>query len=404
MSGRRVGLMVAAGVMALAVVDCAHRAARPAAAGRGTTGAAGGGASAAPARPPTGGLPLERIALPKGFYIGLYARADGAREMTLGPEGTVFVGSIGTGKVYALLPSADRTEARRVVTIASGLDWPNGVAFRDGSLYVAEVTRIIRYDDIMARLDDPPRPVVVSDSFPRQTDHGWKFIAFGPDGMLYVPVGAPFNVGIPRNPLQATIARMRPDGSGLEVYARGVRNTVGFDWDPRTKELWFTDNGRDYLGDNLPPDELNHAPRPGMNFGFPYCYGQNVPDPQFGKGHDCSKDTPAAMDLGPHVASLGMRFYTGSMFPSEYRNQVFIAEHGSWNRSVPIGYRVSTVRLQGGKPVSYRPFAQGWLQGREAWGRPVDVLVMPDGALLVSDDRVGAVYRIGYRGSGVGDR
>ena len=218
--------------------------------------------------------------------------------------------------------------------------------------------------------------------------------------MLYVPVGAPCNVCERADERYATIMRMNPNGSGLEVYASGIRNTVGFDWHPQTGELWFTDNGRDQLGDDVPPDELNYAPKPGMNFGFPYCHGGDIPDPSFGKDHDCAEFTPPAMKLGPHVASLGMRFYTGSMFPAEYQNQIFIAEHGSWNRTIPIGYRITLVRLQGNEAVSYEVFAEGWLQGGSAWGRPVDVLVMPDGALLVSDDRAGVVYRIHYASGG----
>ena len=214
--------------------------------------------------------------------------------------------------------------------------------------------------------------------------------------MLYVPVGAPCNVCEPPTTRYAAILRMQPDGTGLEVFARGVRNTVGFDWHPRTGELWFTDNGRDLLGDDIPPDELNRAPAAGLHFGFPYLHGKSVRDPQFGAGRDLSKFTLPEMELGPHVAALGMRFYTGTAFPAEYREQVFIAEHGSWNRSTPIGYRISLVRLRDGHAVSYETFAEGWLQGRNAWGRPVDVLVHPDGSLLVSDDRAGAVYRIAY--------
>jgi len=231
-------------------------------------------------------------------------------------------------------------------------------------------------------------------------------MAFGPDGLLYVPVGAPCNVCKVSDPY-ATINRMKPDGTAFETFARGIRNTVGFDWHPQTKELWFTDNGRDEMGDNVPPDELNHAPQPGMNFGFPHCHGTNIPDPEFGKGVDCSKFTPPAMELGPHVAAIGMRFYTGTMFPEQYRNQIFIAEHGSWNRSVPIGYRVMLAKIEGNKVASFAPFAEGWLQGvansqgtrttGQTWGRPSDVFVMPDGALLVSDDFAGVIYRISYK-------
>ncbi len=342
---------------------------------------------------------LDQIQLPPGFAIRLYAGGlEGARSLAHGPGGVVFVGSRGTGTVWALVDENRDGVAETTLTIAAGLDAPNGVAFKDGALYVAENSRILRYDDILANLRTPSAPVVVNDTFPRERHHGWKFIAFGPDGKLYVPVGAPCNICDSADPRFASILRMSPDGSGLEIFARGVRNTVGFDWDPATRELWFTDNGRDWLGDDQPPDELNHAPRPGMHFGYPHYYGDTQPDPEF-KTHPAPAGmTPPAQKLGAHVAALGMRFYTGSLFPAEYRGQIFIAEHGSWNRSAPAGYRITLVRLQDGRPVSYEIFAQGWLQGVEAWGRPVDLLVMEDGAMLVSDDRAGAVYRITYVG------
>jgi len=262
------------------------------------------------------------------------------------------------------------------------------------ALYVSAVDRVLRFDDIEDRLTSPPKPVVVTDRLPKDRHHGWKFIAFGPDGKLYVPVGAPCNICEPDANRYANIMRMNPDGSGLETFARGVRNSVGFDWDPRTHELWFTDNGRDWLGDDSPPDELNHAPKAGMHFGFPYCHGGTISDPEFGRRRPCADFTPPAQNLGPHVAALGMRFYTGTQFPEAYRNQILIAEHGSWNRSKKIGYRVSLVRMENGKGVAYEPFATGWLQGETPWGRPADVLVMPDGSLLVSDDYAGAIYRI----------
>lgn len=338
-------------------------------------------------------LPLKDIKLPPGFDISIYAgNLPNARSLALSPKGTLFVGTLREGKVYAVLDDGKKT-----VTIAEGLNMPNGVAFRNGALYVAEVNRVLRYDDIESRLANPPKPVVVNDQFPKDRHHGWKFIAFGPDGLLYVPVGAPCNICEPDENRYALISRLKADGTGMEVFARGIRNTVGFDWHPVTKELWFTDNGGDNLGDDVPPDELNHAPKQGLNFGYPYCHGGDIPDPQFGKKHPCSEFTPPARKLGPHVAALGMRFYTGSMFPAEYRNQIFIAEHGSWNRSTPIGYRITVVQLENNRAVSYKPFAEGWLQGSRAWGRPVDVLVMPNGALLVSDDEAGVIYRIHYR-------
>ena len=342
-------------------------------------------------------LPLERIKLPPGFRIALYARVPRARSMALAPGGTLFVGTR-AHEVYAVRGGTPE-RGGEVVTLFKGLDTPNGVAIREGALYVAEISRILRYDAIESHLGDPGRPAIVRDDFPKDTHHGWKFIAFGPDGWLYVPVGAPCNICESKEPVYAAIHRMKPDGSARELYASGVRNTVGFDWSPETRALWFTDNGRDWLGDDRPPDELDTAPRPGMHFGYPYCHGGDIPDPDYGSKRPCRDFTPPAIKLGPHVAALGMRFYTGAMFPPEYRNQIFIAEHGSWNRGVKIGYRISLVRLEGGnvpRAVSYETFAEGWLSGRSAWGRPVDVLVMPDGALLVSDDAAGAIYRISY--------
>ncbi|MHB9154413.1 MAG: PQQ-dependent sugar dehydrogenase [Endomicrobiales bacterium] len=341
----------------------------------------------------------ETIRLPPGFSLEIYAEnVPDARSMALGARGTLFVGSREAGKVYAVLDSNSDGRAEEVLPVAENLDMPNGVAFRNGALYVAEATRVLRFDGIEGALHQPPQPEVVNDSFPEQEGHGWKFIAFGPDGFLYVPVGAPCNVCESQDPRFASLMRMKPDGTGLDIFARGIRNTMGFDWHPATRELWFTDNGRDLMGDDVPPDELNRAPAKGLHFGFPYVHGNGVRDPEFGAGRKPGEFVPPEKELGPHVAALGMRFYTGRMFPARYRGQVFIAEHGSWNRSVPIGYRITLVTFRGKHPVSYTVFAEGWLQGAEAWGRPVDVLVMPDGALLVSDDKAGAIYRITYRG------
>ncbi len=343
-------------------------------------------------------LPLGDIRLPPGFSISVAARVPNARAMTFGAEGTLFVGTAAEGSVYAVRFPPGGGDAI-VRTIATGLREPAGVAFRGNALYVSAIDRILRFDDIERRLANPPSPVVVSDRFPPESAHGRKFIAFGPDGKLYVPVGAPCNVCEPDPERYANIMRMNADGSGLEVFARGVRNTVGFDFHPRTGELWFTDNGRDMLGDDVPGDELNRALRAGMHFGFPYCHAGTVSDPQYGRARPCRDFAPPAQVLGPHVAALGMRFYTGTQFPAAYRNQAFIAEHGSWNRSTKIGYRVSLVTLDAaGRALSYEPFASGWLQGDRAWGRPADVLVAPDGSLLVADDHAGAIYRISYRG------
>ncbi|HRF10525.1 MULTISPECIES: PQQ-dependent sugar dehydrogenase [Candidatus Accumulibacter] len=344
-------------------------------------------------------LPLETIKLPPGFAIELWARVDNARQMALGSVdaqgGVLYVGSMRAGKVHALRFDASY-RAGTVTRIAEGLQLPTGLAWRKGALYVAAVNRILRYDDIDRRLDQPPAPVIVTDSLPKDTHHGWKFIAFGPDGKLYVPVGAPCNICAPGDS-HAVILRMHADGSGREVFARGVRNSVGFDWNPVDGVLWFTDNGRDWLGDDSPPDELNRAPRPAMHFGFPYCHGGELADPEFGAQRRCSEFEPPAQKLGPHVASLGMRFYTGSMFPAEYSKQIFIAEHGSWNRSRKIGYRISLVRVQNGRAVAYETFASGWLQNESAWGRPADVQTLPDGSLLVADDHAGAIYRITWK-------
>ena len=341
-------------------------------------------------------LPLERIKLPPGFEISVFAdRVPEARSLALGKSNVLFVGTR-ADRVYAV--RYREAKATQVITLASGLKMPNGVALKDGALYVAEVNRILRFDDVEARLDARPKPVVVTDRYPRETHHGWKFIRFGPDGRLYVPVGVPCNICDPDPARYALISRIRPDGSGYEVFAHGVRNSVGFDWDPRTRELWFTDNGRDMLGDELPSDELNHAPKPEMHFGYPYCHQGDTADPEFGRKRPCSEFAPPAAKLGAHVASLGMRFYTGGSFPAEYRNNIFVAEHGSWNRSKKIGYRVARVAVEGGRVLKHEVFAEGWLQGESVWGRPVDVEVMPDGSLLVSDDYAGAIYRIAYRG------
>lgn len=343
------------------------------------------------------GIHLDRIQLPPGFRIQLYAAAvPNARSLAMSPKGVLFVGTRQAGKIYAVLDTNHDHIADEVITIAEGLNMPNGVALRNGALYVAEVNRILRFDNIENLLRNPPNPVVVNDTFPKDQHHGWKYIAFGPDDRLYIPVGAPCNVCKKKDQRYASIMRMKPDGSQLEIYAHGIRNTVGFDWHPATGDLWFTNNGRDWMGDDLPPDTLHHAPVEGLNFGFPYCHAGDVPDPEYGNGLSCQEFTPPAIKLGPHVAPLGMKFYTGIQFPARYYERIFIAEHGSWNRSIPIGYRITLVNLEQNKPTNYEVFAEGWLQGGKAWGRPVDILVMNDGAMLVSDDRAGVIYRIAY--------
>ena len=334
---------------------------------------------------------LSDISLPPGFVIENYADVPGARSLALADNGTVFVGARRGGTVHAVTPDG------KVIEVISDLRIPNGVAFFDGDLYVAELNRVLRIDDIETHLSDPPEPVVLDIDLPSETHHGPRYIGFGPDGKLYINIGVPCNIcerdGFGR------IIRMNPDGSNRESFATGVRNSVGHTWHPETGELWFSDNGRDMLGDDLPPDELNHAPEAGLNFGFPYCHAGEILDPEFGDGKSCADYKAPAQRLGPHVAPLGIKFYTGTEFPVEYQGQIFIAEHGSWNRSRKIGYRVSLVRLQDGEAVSYEVFAEGWLQGESVEGRPVDLLVLEDGSMLLSDDYAGKIYRIRYEGS-----
>lgn len=347
--------------------------------------------------PSSAAPPIDRIKLPPGFSVSVFAESvANARSLALGARGTVFVGTRTEGEVHALVDENRDGKADRRYVIARGLDSPNGVAFRDGALYVAEISRILRFENIESRLADPPKPAIVSDKFPRDRHHGWKFISFGPDGKLYVPVGAPCNICEPDPDRYATIMRLNADGTGLEVFARGIRNSVGFDWHPETKELWFNDHGRDMMGDDMPADELNHAPKSGMHFGYPYCHQGDTPDPEYGSKRACREFTPPALKLGGHVAPDGLRFYQGKMFPAEYRNRLFIAQHGSWNRSRKSGYRVISVSLKDNRPDRMDVFADGWKQGEENWGRPVDLLELPDGSLLVSDDYANAIYRITY--------
>jgi glucose/arabinose dehydrogenase len=313
-----------------------------------------------------------------------YADVPKARSLALGDRGTLFVSNRKGRSVYAVVEDDDG--GTRTIELLDGMSTPNGIAYYDGDLYVAEIDRVYRY----ANVDE-----VLDIDLPSNRSHGWRYIGFGPDGKLYISIGAPCNVCDELG--YAQIIRVNPDGTERETFASGVRNSVGFTWHPETRDLWFTDNGRDMLGDDLPPCELNHAPRQGLHFGFPYCHGGDILDPKFGKDRDCANYTPPVQKLGPHVAPLGVKFYTGDMFPPEYRGQVFIAEHGSWNRSKKIGYRISLVRLDGDTAISYEPFAFGWLQGEQVSGRPVDLIVKQDGSLLVSDDQAGKIYRISYK-------
>ena len=345
-----------------------------------------------------GNLPLDKVKLPPGFRIDVYADdVPNARSMDLSTSGTLFVGTRDLGDVYAVKDQNNDFKTDKKWLLGKGLNSPNGVALKDGDLYLAEIDKIWRYQQIESNLDNPQKQLFYDD-YPSKSHHGWKYIAFGPDGHLYIPVGAPCNICISEDEIFATITRLNMNNKTKEIVHRGIRNTVGFTWHPQTKEMWFTENGGDRMGDDIPACELNYAPRDGMHFGYPYCHQGDLPDEQHGKKRQCSEFTPPAQKLGPHVAPLGIEFYTGNMFPEKYRNQIFIAEHGSWDRSVPIGYRVMMVRLEGNKAVSYEPFAEGWLQDGNAWGRPVDIELLPDGSMLVSDDKAGVVYRISYKG------
>ncbi|MGB7338724.1 MAG: PQQ-dependent sugar dehydrogenase [Phototrophicaceae bacterium] len=343
---------------------------------------------------------IADVILPEGFEISIFAdNIDGARSMRLGDDGTLFVSSRAPGNVYAIPNASSSDTAQEIITIASDLRSPNGIALVDGDLYVAEIGQIQRFDDIENNLMTA-EATLVTDALPEAGHHGWRYLGYAPDGKLYVAIGAPCNV-CELEDMFGTIYRMNPDGTDLEEYVTGVRNSVGFDWHPDTGELWFTNNGRDLMGDDIPPDTLHYAPEQGLHMGFPYCHAGTIPDPNFGDARSCDEFTPPAQPLTPHGAALGMRFYTGDSFPESYQNQIFIAEHGSWNRSTPIGYRIMLATVNEANEVtSYEPFAEGWLNEEtgQSWGRPVDVLVMPDGSLLVSDDAADTIYRISYTG------
>ena len=346
---------------------------------------------------------INRIELPEGFEISLYATGvEGARSMEMGEDGTLYVGTMGPiggdpiGKLYAVTNNNGDGEADEVITLAEDMRYPNGVALRDGDLYVAEIGQIVRFNDIANNLESPGEPEVINDEYPDEFHHGWKYINFGPDGKLYVPVGAPCNICEVEDPF-GTITRMDPDGSNMEVYARGVRNSVGFDWHPETGELWFTDNGRDVWGNDRPPEELNHAPEAGLHFGFPHRYGKDLVDDEFPTDMSAEEFTPSVLEMPAHTAGLGIEFYTGEMFPQEYRNQLFAAYHGSWNRNPPQGYKLRLMRFEDGQAAGYEDFATGWLIEDQYWGRPVDIELMQDGSMLVSDDHNGVIYRITYQ-------
>ena len=352
---------------------------------------------------------LEKIVLPDGFKIEIYASdVENARSMTVSPSGTVFVGNRKSDNVFALIDENKDGKVDKKYLITDKLkNMPNGVAFHDGDLYVAEVNKIWVFKDIENKLkliDEngfyPEDPILITDDFPSDKHHGWKYIAIGPDNKLYVPVGAPCNICESRDEIYSTITRMDLDGSNREIYARGVRNTVGFTWNKETGEMWFTDNGRDMLGDNYPPCELNKVTKPDQHYGYPYCHGGDISDPEFGSKYACEDFIKPMQNLGPHVAPLGLKFYDGDMFPEEYKGDIFIAEHGSWNRTKKIGYRITRVKIKDNKSVGYEPFISGWLEKdiNDAWGRPVDVVILEDGSMLISDDYANVIYRVTYSG------
>jgi glucose/arabinose dehydrogenase len=346
-----------------------------------------------PTPTPASQIPIDKVKLPPGFKISVWA--DGmanARAMAWGAKGTLFAGTRVAGNVYAVV---DRNGRREVKVIARGLTQPNGVAFRDGALYVAEIPRLLKFENIEAHLDDPPAPKVIYE-FPKDAHHNWRFLMFGPDGRFYFNMGAPCNICLPPD-THANISRLNLDGTGFEYYARGVRNSVGADFHPLTKELYFTNHGRDWMGDDVPNDTLHHAPRSGLHFGYPFCHQGDVLDPDFGRGRSCSEFAPPLLKLGPHVAAVGLRFYTGTLFPAEYRNRAFVALKGSWNRTQKTGYRVMTVELQPGQPPKYEVFAEGFVQGDKVLGRPTYIEWMADGSMLLSDDYHGAIYHITYQ-------
>ncbi len=345
-------------------------------------------------------LPLDHLTMPPGFEISIFAVAPHARSLALGKTGEVFVGT-STNKVYRLNDPKMSGVAESVDILLDGKNQPNGVAYKNGTLYVAEVSQITRYRKIDQKTARTLKGEVLAQRFPKDKWHGLKFIRFGPDDQLYVPVGANCNICEPKKD-QAKIYRIdvNSKGKSKEVVATGVRNTVGFDWDPKNKVLWFTDNGRDELGDNLPPDEINKAAKNGQDFGFPYCFGQSVSDPKFHK--TCPQSIPAQLDLPAHIAPLGMRFYSQSLFPRTFQNQILVAEHGSSSQTKPQGYRVSQILIKAGDALLYQPWIEGWLGSEksekpgEVWGRPVDVENYFDGSVLISDDLAGVVYRVTY--------
>ena len=348
---------------------------------------------------PASEIPVGKLKAPAGFKVELWASGlPGGRAMALSEDAKkVYVGTRAIGRVYEV---SDEGGKRSVRVVADKLTQPAGVAYKDGALYVFAIDKVLKFDGIAGNPNVQPQDLTEKFDLPKEQHHNWKYVAFGPDGKLYVPFGAPCNICEPPKEY-AQIRRYNPDGSGKEVVAMGVRNSVGFDWHPRTKELWFTDHGRDWMGDNAPSDELNRLAKPGANFGFPYCHAKGTVDVDFKKKDACKGVTMPVALMGPHAAAMGVKFYTGKMFPKQYQNTMFIARKGSWNRSKPNGFDVVNVRAGAdGKGAKITPFLTGFNESKDSykfWGRPAYVAQMPDGALLVSDEQVGAIYRISYQ-------
>lgn len=339
-------------------------------------------------------LPLDKLKVPKGFRIEVWAsNVPNARSMRLGDKGTVFVGSRLQDKVHAIV---DKDGKRTVKVIASGMHRPNGLAFKDGTLYISELSKVSKLEKIEDNLDTPPKPILIYDDLPKDEAHGWKFIGIGPDNKLYIPVGQPCNNCLPPD-THAQIRRIDLDGKNMEVVAKGVRNTVGFDWHPVSKQLYFGDNARDWASEDLPEDELNRVTKVGQHFGAPFCYQGDFLDPEFGWGRACSEFEKPIAKMGAHTAVLGMRFYTGNQFPNDYKNGIFMARHGSWNRSIKLGGDIVHVKLKAdGSVQSMKPIVTGFIQDNKFVARPADVLQLKDGSLLISDDFNGAIYRLSY--------
>jgi len=342
---------------------------------------------------------LPSLQLPAGFKISIFAdNVPNARSLALGDNGIVYVSTRQAGKIYAVQDSDGDGKADKTYTLASHLYLPNGIAYKAGALYVAQPHRIIRFDQIEKHLTAPPKPVVIFDKLPADKHHGWKYLRFGPDNKLYSAVGAPCNSCESNQPIYGTLFRLNPDGSEFEIIANGVRNTVGFDWQPTTQALYFTENGRDNLGDDVPPDELNHWQKKGEHFGYPYCHAGEILDPDLAGNKQCSQFVAPAWKFKAHNAPLGMRFYQGDQFPIAYKNQLFVAQHGSWNRSEPDGYRIALVTFKDNQPVDEQVFISGWLtKTGQVLGRPVDILELPNGSLLISDDKQGVIYQVRYQ-------